>query len=103
MITPTRIKHPQPSVSSFFLGLDGVWERAFWASFTCRRSRSAKCFGLGSGLGSGLGLGFGFGSGLGEGGFEPMPSQLRFGFSSSGGISRMDWEYMVERRDASDS
>jgi hypothetical protein len=29
------------------------------------------------------------GSGLGDGGLEPMPSQLRFDFSSSGGISRM--------------
>ena len=84
MTTPISIKQPQPS-SLFFAGSDGLWERTFRASFTWRRSRSAECFGLGSGFG----LGFGFGSGLGEGGFEPMPSQLRFGFSSSGGISRM--------------
>ena len=88
MTTPISIKHPQPSLSSFllfFAGSDGLWERTFRASFTWRRSRSAECFGLGSGFG----LGLGFGSGLGEGGFEPMPSQLRFGFSSSGGISCM--------------
>ena len=83
-MTPIRTRQPQPS-SLFFAGSDGLWERTFRASFTWRRSRSAECFGLGSGFG----LGFGFGSGLGEGGFEPMPSQLRFGFSSSGGISRM--------------
>ena len=83
-MTPIRTRQPQPS-SLFFADSDGSWERTFRASFTCRRSRSAECFGLGSGFG----LGFGFGSGLEEGGFEPMPSQLRFGFSSSGGISRM--------------
>ncbi len=29
MTIPIRIKHPQPSPSSFFLGLDGLWERTF--------------------------------------------------------------------------
>ena len=83
-MTPIRTRQPQPS-SLFLADAEGEWERAFWASFTWRRSRSAECFGLGSGFD----LGFGLGSGLGDGGLEPMPSQLRFGFSSSGGISRM--------------
>ena len=84
-ITNTSRMQPQPRLGFLSSASLGERVRTLWASFTWRRSRSAVCLGLGSGLG----LGFGFGSGLGEGGFEPMPSQLRFGFSSSGWISRM--------------
>lgn len=97
MAAPTmpRTRHPQtPATLSPLESSLGDRVRTFWASFTRRRSRSAVCLGLGSGFGLGLGFGsglaagFGFGSGFGAGrGLEV--NQFFFGFSSSGGISRM--------------